>query len=1399
MIKTTTREIASSSDVNAPVFYFEKYVRGRVYHNNGRRIDFVTDGDSLYVPTTDNVTAIKDAIEEDGGFMRLVSKGKQGIQGIKGDPGHDGRTPSVFARFDGRQMIFFTNDVEEDGTPKVDADGNPVIKRIGATNDLTGPSWRPKLIDNTIIWEKTRDDSQPESIDLTEFVQKTAPVILRVNSDNTKRSDETSGPANYIQWKYEGDEYWNNLISISELMNLTLAGVAIWKNEDGEIHFGHREVIKAEYTATHTGKQIITDVELGDILFDAGKIPFPDYTLDIELMKQKLCDMEDELANIPTRVSQLINDVPYATAEDLLHYQPKGNYLTEHQPIKSINGTPVAGYGNFELLTPGDLDLYAKKTEIPDAYTKAESNSRFQPAGNYLTEHQHLKTINGQSLVGTGNITIEGGSSVDLSDYVKSVNGNRPDANGNVSISVAGNPIMELKIESNSLYKKSANDSSWQLVGSVSGGSGSGSGDGISEARVLELINDAIADLNICEQCWDESRIQVIENNISNLFEAIREGTIEINSSYFVFATIYQRTDDLTAPTTQTSFNGQSITLDDYGDVSESALATKLGSNNAWKTHPSDTGLYLWESHARVKIENESGLFVSDWSTPVRLTGVNGKDGEDGSDMEFVYFRTKSSLAPTIGNTGHYYDESTSSWKTSTDLTHIDDILPNVGNITNVGDDTEAPSAERGYWKDHPYGISQEYTHEWVGIRKKKSNGVWSNFTVTLWSRWGEDGLDGDGVEYIFRLATKDQVNDNDGVITLKSGQALPNNNWEYDSPVAPWTDDPSDVTPTNPYSFVSLRRFTNNAWSNWSEPALWAKYGFDGNDAVGYSLDIYNDNINVRLNSEKKTSAEIVHARFKVVRSDGELIGADGLSDFKVDGVAVTLGQEKNINGKKVTVTFDNDTKYGKIVATYENAWTADKAPMLTELSLNALGTPLSGTLFTTPVDSEHVYEAVGYGNYLVKDADKTYFTNKDAKLVFKVMIKDALTGTFEEISTAQRDLMRFQLELDGVNAFTGRTFTQLNNLTGITAELHNAAADRPNYVEITIGLKSETNPSYYDFNEKAVFTVQYNDNGDDTVIFHDSEWVDGVVFNGADGTSGGEIEGTSLTFGNVSETIHYINNRAIDKCDGRTIITQGLSLAKNSDLRGKTLKVFLGNTEKASYSFDACIATFHEEPATVWFKNGTSRESLGFSFSNSPILLGMKGIGTTINGINHWMVQVYVNLRNDGNEKIITDNDSINNIEYRIVDSNNNTVVSNTSYAENTSAVEIDASSAIATIAGNEFPTKTGTGYPRKYIGDFGIVNDEIKGATALGIYNSVQQLQPLGQIGFSVTQLLQLMYRGLVDGTGNSLSLCPIALNQDGKIYALNNNGYWEDTGLVASNYPSYHGSPIMPKNQ
>lgn len=42
---------------------------------------------------------------------------------------------------------------------------------------------------------------------------------------------------------------------------------------------------------------------------------------------------------------------------------------------------------------------------ISKYYTKAEADARFQPIGDYITEND-LKTINGESLIGTGDIVI---------------------------------------------------------------------------------------------------------------------------------------------------------------------------------------------------------------------------------------------------------------------------------------------------------------------------------------------------------------------------------------------------------------------------------------------------------------------------------------------------------------------------------------------------------------------------------------------------------------------------------------------------------------------------------------------------------------------------------------------------------------------------------------------------------------------------------------------------------------------------------------------------------------------------------------------------------------------------------------------------------------------------------
>lgn len=207
-------------------------------------------------------------------------------------------------------------------------------------------------------------------------------------------------------------------------MNLALAGVSFWYNEDTqEWHFGHKEVIRASYTADKNGRKIISDVELGDILFDAGAVPMPNYEFDIEEIQEGLEQIQTELEN-------------YATKDW------------------------VEGKG---YLTGVDLDDYAKKSEIPgltDAYTKAESDAKYQPKGSYLTA---VKTLGGQSLEGTGSLplaTINGNSlfsntnytipstdtfatKAELSNYVKSVNNIRPDSTGNVTISV-GNLSFDL-------------------------------------------------------------------------------------------------------------------------------------------------------------------------------------------------------------------------------------------------------------------------------------------------------------------------------------------------------------------------------------------------------------------------------------------------------------------------------------------------------------------------------------------------------------------------------------------------------------------------------------------------------------------------------------------------------------------------------------------------------------------------------------------------------------------------------------------------------------------------------------------------------------------------------------------------------------------------------------------
>ena len=93
---------------------------------------------------------------------------------------------------------------------------------------------------------------------------------------------------------------------------------------------------------------------------------------------------------IPTKTSELTND---------------SGFLTEHQPLKTINNESIVGTGNITIEGfSGDYNDLTNKPVIPTKTSELTNDSGF------LTEHQPLKTINGESIVGTGNIEIGGGS-----------------------------------------------------------------------------------------------------------------------------------------------------------------------------------------------------------------------------------------------------------------------------------------------------------------------------------------------------------------------------------------------------------------------------------------------------------------------------------------------------------------------------------------------------------------------------------------------------------------------------------------------------------------------------------------------------------------------------------------------------------------------------------------------------------------------------------------------------------------------------------------------------------------------------------------------------------------------------------------------------------------------------
>lgn len=109
-----------------------------------------------------------------------------------------------------------------------------------------------------------------------------------------------------------------------------------------------------------------------------------------------------DAASIPTKTSELENDSNFLT-----EHQSLEDYYTKGETDTAIQDTKTALEG--EINAKVDTTTYETKINEIEGVLGEKTTMAEVEAKGYLTEHQPLKTINGEEIVGEGDIEIKGG------------------------------------------------------------------------------------------------------------------------------------------------------------------------------------------------------------------------------------------------------------------------------------------------------------------------------------------------------------------------------------------------------------------------------------------------------------------------------------------------------------------------------------------------------------------------------------------------------------------------------------------------------------------------------------------------------------------------------------------------------------------------------------------------------------------------------------------------------------------------------------------------------------------------------------------------------------------------------------------------------------------------------
>lgn len=300
---------------------------------------------------------------------------------------------------------------------------------------------------------------------------------------------------------------------------------------------------------------------------------------------------------------------------------------------------------------------------------------------------------------------------------------------------------------------------------------------------------------------------------------------------------------------------------------------------NNWQIIDSSLEKPIWMSS---KVFAEDTTAETAWDEPIMISGTDGSAGEDGVGIEYAYKRAKSEAeAPT----------------------------------DKPGEITEGGSDGNGWW-DNPQGVDSTWTCEYVCIRTGR-NFEWTEWNEpSLWSKYGANGQDGDGVEYIYYINTLNDAPANptpNNYTTVedynksewlpnKMGGSYANNGGATISAedVSNWSDNPHGVNKTNKFEYVATRKKVNGTWGAFSEPKLWSTFAEDGTDGTDGEttllaiLDNPMDTVLLDANGNVSTGLPI-STNFHVYEGTEELV---------VENLTYSVPDDSDINDDYITVT---------------------------------------------------------------------------------------------------------------------------------------------------------------------------------------------------------------------------------------------------------------------------------------------------------------------------------------------------------------------------------------------------------------------------------------------------------------------------------------------------------------